>query len=437
MIALETSNQYDYGPASTNIYVHRFRREDSMTSSEVQPSTHSSTPVPGSMPAVLSAAFVVTAVFVLSNSPTPLYVHWQQSIGFSSGMLTVIFGAYILGLLLTLLVAGQLSDHFGRPRVLLPGLVVALAASALFLIADNVAMLIVARLLTGISVGVIVSAGMASVVDAGGDTLRATAARLASVAMVLGAGLGPLFAGIMAQYLDEPVTWVFGAEALLIVIATIAVVRSRPLTNLADIDDRSPFQLRLPSVPRRFRRYVLFGIAVFGPGITATSFVLSLGPSLLARQLGVTSPLVAGGTACAMFLVATGIQFAVARTPIRTIFIGGATSTALSMLALYGAVQSDAAALLIVSALLAGAGQGLGQLGGLTLIGMHVPPTSRAQGNALMNIGGYIPAGILPLVAGYLIDATSIPIAVTVFGVVLFLAAVAGGVAVAKSIETT
>ncbi|WMN01937.1 hypothetical protein [Rhodococcus erythropolis] len=46
-----------------------------------------------------------------------------------------------------------------------------------------------------------------------------------------------------------------------------------------------------------------------------------------------------------MFLVATGIQFAVARAQIRTIFIGGATSTALSMLALYGAVQSDAAAL--------------------------------------------------------------------------------------------
>ncbi|MDJ0394245.1 MFS transporter [Rhodococcus sp. G-MC3] len=381
------------------------------------------------------AAFVVTAVFVISNSPTPLYVYWQQRIGFGSGTLTIIFAAYILGLLLTLLIAGQLSDHFGRRHVLLPGLVSALAASALFLMADDVAVLIVARLLTGISVGVIVSAGMASVVDAGGDTHRAIAARLASVAMVLGAGLGPLFAGFLAQYLDDPVSWVFGIESALIVLAA-AVVYFRTQSHVHEGVERSPFQLRLPNVPHELRRYVLFGIAVFGPGITATSFVLSLGPSLLARQLGVTSPLVAGGTACAMFLVATGVQFAVARVAVRTIFIGGAASTALSMVALFGAVQLDTAALLIVSALLAGAGQGLGQLGGLTLIGIHVPSTSRAQGNALMNIGGYVPAGLLPLVAGYLIDATSIPTAVTIFSVILFAAAAAGGVAVAKTIGT-
>jgi len=37
------------------------------------------------------AAWMVTAVFMLSNSPTPLYVHWQRQLGFSSGTLTVIF----------------------------------------------------------------------------------------------------------------------------------------------------------------------------------------------------------------------------------------------------------------------------------------------------------------------------------------------------------
>jgi len=69
---------------------------------------------------------MITAVFMLSNSPTPLYVHWQEQMGFSSGMLTVIFALYIAGLLGTLLVAGQLSDHYGRKPVLLPGLLAAL-----------------------------------------------------------------------------------------------------------------------------------------------------------------------------------------------------------------------------------------------------------------------------------------------------------------------
>lgn len=31
-----------------------------------------------------AAAWIVTAVFILSNAPTPLYVRWQTTIGFSS-----------------------------------------------------------------------------------------------------------------------------------------------------------------------------------------------------------------------------------------------------------------------------------------------------------------------------------------------------------------
>ncbi|WP_197513439.1 hypothetical protein [Bordetella bronchialis] len=82
---------------------------------------------------------------------------------------------------------------------------------------------------------------------------------------------------------------------------------------------------------------------------------------------------------------------------------------------------------LIVSALLAGAGQGLGQLGGLTLIGLHVPDTHRAQSNAVLNIGGYIPAGLLPVATGYLIDAVGLATGATLFAVVLAIVALVGG----------
>ncbi|MGO4431255.1 MFS transporter, partial [Streptomyces sp. MCAF7] len=51
------------------------------------------------------AAWPVTAVFILSNTATPLYVLWRQELGFSSGMLTVVFACYIVGLIAALLVA--------------------------------------------------------------------------------------------------------------------------------------------------------------------------------------------------------------------------------------------------------------------------------------------------------------------------------------------
>ncbi|MDQ3157636.1 MAG: MFS transporter, partial [Actinomycetota bacterium] len=135
---------------------------------------------------MLSAAWIVTAVFALSNSPTPLYARWQHQIGFSTGTLTVIFAAYIIGLLLTLVVAGQLADRIGRKPVLIPGVIVALAACLLFMNASTVATLLIARFLTGIAVGVVVSAGLAAVVDLGGPDRHRQASLTASVSMVLG-----------------------------------------------------------------------------------------------------------------------------------------------------------------------------------------------------------------------------------------------------------
>jgi MFS family permease len=391
------------------------------------------------------AAWPVAAVFILSNSPTPLYVVWQRTLGFSSGTLTVIFALYIAGLLGTLLVAGQLSDRFGRKAVLLPGLLAALIASALFAGASSIEMLAVARLLTGIAVGIMVSVGMASVGDLAGMQRRRQAALLASVAMVLGAGLGPLLAGSVAQTLAHPVQPVFAIEFVVLLSAFVVTMRlplARPAkaaaaattTATRTINATQPAysgaHLRLPSVPRENWRHVLSGIAVFGPGITATSFVLALGPSLLARLLEVRSPLLAGAMAGAMFAVATGVQFAVRNWPVRSIFAAGTSATVLAMGALIVAVHAASAPVLIVAALLAGAGQGLGQLGGLTLISLHVPDSRRAEANAVMNIGGYLPAGLLAVSTGYAIDFLGLSTGTATFAIVLAISALVFGAAV-------
>lgn len=374
---------------------------------------------------IAAAAWMVTAVFVLSNSATPLYVHWQRQFAFSSATLTVIFASYIAGLLGALLVAGQLSDRLGRKAVLVPGFLIAMAACGLFATASSVAALVAARFLTGVAVGVIVSAGMAAVMDVGGQDRMRQASLAASVAMVLGAGLGPLLAGTLAQVMDRPVWAIFGIELALLATA-LAVIVTMPLPRLPrDSGVIHAKRLRLPSVPAQNRLDLALGIAVFAPGISATSFVLSLGPALLSNLLHVSSPLMAGGTACIMFMSATGVQFAVKKLPIHTILLLGAAATALSMAAMILAVHAAAPALLLVAAVLAGMGQGQGQLGGLTLIGMKVPDQQRAQANSLLNIGGYIPAGLLPVATGFLIDRAGLVAGAVTFAVVLIAAAAA------------
>ncbi|MFG3094102.1 MFS transporter [Streptomyces sp. NPDC048202] len=377
------------------------------------------------------AAWPVMAVFMLSNAATPLYALWQHGIGFSAGTLTVVFAAYIAGLTGSLLVCGVASDRLGRKPVLLPALALALAACLVFATATTVAALITARLFTGIAVGAAVSAGMAAVTDTAGPGRKRTAALLASCAMVLGAGLGPLLAGILCETAPAPTVTVFAAEAVLLATAALAVLRMplpRPKTHAG-----GGTWIRVPGVPRGNGRQLALGIAVFAPGLTATSFMLSLGPTLLTHLLGTTSPTAAGAMAFAMFLTAAGVQFTVQRLPRRTILTAGAAATTLSMITLTAALHTSSAPPLALSALLAGAGQGLGQLGGLSLLNSSVPPQHLAEANAALNTGAYLPAAVLPLCTGYLSNTIGLTNSTTAFATTLAALALTGGLTIHAS----
>ncbi|MBT2212014.1 MFS transporter [Actinomadura sp. NEAU-AAG7] len=402
----------------------------SRTLSPRSPRLPLSSPAPrerGSTAWIWLAAWPVTAVFVLSNAATPLYVLWQRDLGFSRGTLTVIFASYIAGLLGSLLVSGVASDRLGRRRVLVPALGLALAACAIFAVAPGVPALIIARLFSGIAVGAVVSAGMAAVTDVAGPERTPLAALLASCAMVLGAGLGPLLAGVLSETVPGPTVTVFLVEAVLLATAVLTVLRM-PLPRPPAPGSGS--WVRLPRVPAANRRHLILGIAVFAPGITATSFVLSLGPSLLSGLLDTTNRIVAGAMAFAMFLTSTAVQFAVRSLRRRTILLTGAGATLAAMGALVAAVHTGSVAVLVAAALLAGAGQGMGQLGGLSLLNSNVPAERLAEANAALNVGGYLPAGLLPVSTGYLSEAVGLTRGATTFGTVLAALAVAGALVV-------
>lgn len=370
------------------------------------------------------AAAPITAVFVLSNAATPLYVLWQRDIGFSAGTLTVIFGVYMAGLIVSLLVAGRASDRLGRKAVMVPALGLAMVACIVFATASSVAALLVARLLSGVAVGAVVSAGMAAVTDVAGSGRRRLAALLASCAQVLGAGSGPMLAGVVSETLPAPTVTVYVIEIGLLAAAFAAVLRM-PVRRPADRG--TGWWIRLPRVPAGNGLRLAMGIAVYAPGLTATSFVLALGPSLLAGLLETDSRVIAGLTAFVMFMAAIGIQFALGRLSRRTLLIGGAVSLVGGMAALIVAVHAASVTALVAAAVLAGAGQGMGQLGGLSLLNAAVPPRRLAEANAALNVGGYVPAGSLPVLAGYVTDATGLVTGSTVFAVILMSAAAAGG----------
>ncbi|WUP46525.1 MFS transporter [Streptomyces sp. NBC_00259] len=364
------------------------------------------------------ASWPVATMFILSNSATPLYVSWQRDIGFSQSTLTWIFAVYIVGLLASLLVSGPLSDRIGRKPVLLPALALSLISCAIFLSASSVTALIMARLLTGISVGAIVSCGMAAVADIAGPHRKKLAALLSSSAMVFGSGVGPLFSGIVAEVMAAPIIPVFSV-VLALILVSFALVGKMPLHSRRQA---GPL-VRVPGVPRKAFVHLILAIAVFAPGLSGTSFFLSLGPSLLYEITGNVSTAIAGILVFLTFASATGVQFAAQRfSPGRLLAIGVA-STAMGMVMLFSAVTISSSVMIFVAATFIGAGQGAGQLAGFTLLNLIIPSTRLAEANSALSVGAYVPAATLSLIAGRVSDATSIETSAITLSVILIIIA--------------
>src|ERR1700722_12224257 len=144
-------------------------------------------------------AGVVFLLFFAAAAPSPLYGVYQAQWRFSAITLTVVFAAYALFLLVTLLVFGSLSDYLGRRRVILAGLAMAVGACWLFLAAHGVDMLFAARALQGAAVGTATSAIGAALIALHPDGSN-RAPVVPPAAALLGLAAGGLGTSALVQY---------------------------------------------------------------------------------------------------------------------------------------------------------------------------------------------------------------------------------------------
>ena len=92
-------------------------------------------------------ASIIVAFLAGSSAPTPLYAVYAARWAFSPITTTVVFGVYALAVLTALLIVGRLSDHIGRRPVLLAALAIQAVTMIVFITADGVPQLLVARII--------------------------------------------------------------------------------------------------------------------------------------------------------------------------------------------------------------------------------------------------------------------------------------------------
>jgi MFS family permease len=115
------------------------------------------------------AAWIVAAeiavIYALSTLPTPIYVIYRQRFHFSKIVLTLIYAAYVIGIVTTMFFLGRLSDQIGRRPVVLVSLDMAAVSAIIFLLANAAAWLFPARILSGLAIALATGASAAWIVD--------------------------------------------------------------------------------------------------------------------------------------------------------------------------------------------------------------------------------------------------------------------------------
>ncbi|MFG2283485.1 MFS transporter [Streptomyces asoensis] len=329
----------------------------------------------GWLPCLLGGA-VFAVCMAGTTLPTPLYGLYREKFGFSELTVTVVYAVYAFGVIGVLLLAGNASDTVGRRPVLLVGLGCAAASAVCFLAATGVGWLYAGRLLSGLSAGLFTGAATAYVMDLAPSGGGSRATFVATAANMGGLGCGPLLAGLLAQYAAWPLYLPFAVH-LALVACSVAVVLRLPET----VRDRAPVSAvrpQRPGLPPRVR-------PVFGPAAIASfvGFALfgvftSVSPAFLAESLDVDNHAVSGLVVALAFFASTAGQSVVVRVGVgRSLPLGSAALlTGLALLA--GALLWDSLALVVLSALVGGGGQGLAFRGALSAVAGASPADRRA-----------------------------------------------------------
>ncbi len=368
-------------------------------------------------------AYALSMTIMGNNIPAPLYPVYQGLWHFSTGMLTVVFAVVAVGVFPALLFLGPLSDVRGRRPVLLLGVALALAGAVVFMLAQGVAWLIVARLLQGLAFGALSGTATATLTELEPQGSVQRAALVATVAIVSSQAIAPLLSGTLAQYAPLPTMLVYLVLAVLLVPALLGIWTIPETVKTAGASSSAP---RL-GVPRAIRRpFTLASVAVFS-AFGTVGLISALGPSLASTLLHVQNRAVGGLVVFALLGTSALTQILCRTWPLRRNLVVGLIAMIVGLIVFVGALPLETLTVFLFGIVLTGFGQGLTYLGSQELVSSIVTAQQRGEVFSVFNLVVYLGASAAALGVGFgagllgFYQAT-----VTVVSVICVLALIAG-----------
>ena len=357
---------------------------------------------PGEAVSARRRGYILTAGVLLvmmagGTLPIPLYVLYEGQMGFGPLGVTVVFAAYVLGTLAALVAFGDLSDHIGRRKVLTIGVACAAVSTALFLAASGIGLLIAARIVSGLAAGFVTGTATAALAELQPQGDRQAAAVAASGSNMTGLGLGPLIAGIFAEYVAMPTRSVFwaylGVCALALAAITVIPETVRHPDQVISVRPR----LGVPPGMRAVMAGACLG--VFAAFSILGSFS-SLVPTFLHGILGVHNFALIGAASFLIFITAAVSQAVSAKLPARRSVTAGLPLLLVCLAMLEAALFAKALWLFLVGTVIGGIAVGLVFRGGLSELNRLAEPRHRAAVVSTFFAAAYLGLGLPAILTG-------------------------------------
>jgi MFS family permease len=371
---------------------------------------------------VFAAVGAIVVLFLAASSaPSPLYVVYQQQWGFTASVLTVVFAIYVVGLLGSLLVVGALSDHVGRRPVLAASILLEIVALVLFLVAGNVAVLAVARLVQGVATGAAITTLGATLVDLEPAHARGRAGVVNSVAPTAGLALGALGCGALIEFGPAPTRFVYTLLIAGMVLAAAVVV------GMQETSPRRPGAIASlrprVGIPARLRTDTVPVVPVMIASWALGGLYLSLGPSVTAGLFGLHSHLIGGVVVTLLCGTAAVTAFVLRSRPAPSLLAPASVLLGLGTLVTLAGVWSDLIALSALGTLIAGVGFGAAALATFGTFARIAEPHERGALFAAAFVISYVAFSVPAVIAGFAGTAFGLRITAEVYATAIIATA--------------
>ena len=341
-------------------------------------------------------AYAFAAIMVGTTLPTPMYALYSDRMHFQVLTTTVIFSTYAVGVLAALLVFGRWSDALGRRPVLLAGAGFALASGVVFLFADDVPLLLLGRVLSGLSAGVFTGTATAAIVETSPPEQRDRATSIATVANIGGLGAGPLLAGVLVQYAPDPLRLSFGVHIALVVLGVAAIIAAPETSSRT-----GTLGLQRLSVPAEMRPVFVTAATAAFAGFSVTGLFMAVVPTFVRSVMGIENHAVAGLVASSIFVASAIAQLLARRIPPRRAVAIGCAILVVGMVVLALALHLPSLPLLVVAGVVAGVGQGISFSRGLAAVAELAPADRRAEVSSTYFVVAYVAISVPVIAEGF------------------------------------